>query len=95
MDQHLFGKVTSKLKYFYLLIFFIISSSCDKEDCYTIDEKKEINGNYYFYFDSRENQLPRGNQSTTQGSGYPDRFASGQVNKETYDSVNVGDKYCN
>ena len=72
----------------------MLAFSCEKEDCYIISEKRVIDGKYYFYFDARESyELNRGNNSG-QGSGYPDRFASGQVNKETYDSVNVGDNYC-
>ena len=36
----------------YLLIFsFILFFSCGKnDDCVEIEEKREINGEYYFYF---------------------------------------------
>ena len=75
-------------------LFIAAFLSCNKEDdCYTITEKRIVDNKYYFYFDVQENyDLP---QDTQQGSGYPDRYASGQVDKETYDSTNVGDKYCN
>ena len=77
-------------------LFIVAFLSCNKEDdCYTITEKRIVDNKYYFYFDAQElNNLPQ-NSNPNQGSGYPDRYASGQVDKETYDSTNVGDKYCN
>ena len=102
MDLHLYGRNTSSLNIhvymkvkFISFLFIVIFFSCNKEDCYTITEKRIIDGKYYFYFDAQESyNLPQ-NNLPNQGGGYPDEFASGQVDKETYESTNVGDKYCN
>ena len=78
------------------LLFLIIFSSCNKEDCHTIREKNIIDGQYYFYFNTPLNDGPGySSVDDLNSSGYiPDRYASGIVDKDTYDSTNIGDKYC-
>ncbi|MBC8305444.1 MAG: hypothetical protein H8E55_57985 [Pelagibacterales bacterium] len=102
MDLHLYGRNTSSLNIhvymkvkFISFLFLVIFFSCNKEDCYTITEKRIIDGKYYFYFDAQENYNLTQNNLPNQGGVYLDEFASGQVDKETYESTNVGDKYCN
>ena len=48
----LYGNITSKMKYIYLLLISFSIFSCDKEKCYTIEGKEIINGDYYFLLDN-------------------------------------------
>tara|TARA_B100001250_G_scaffold270347_1_gene233347 strand:+ start:687 stop:935 length:249 start_codon:yes stop_codon:yes gene_type:complete len=80
-----------KLKYIGILSLIIFTSCSNKEDCFTITEKRVIDGKYYFYFDETDSYS---NQTPGLDSGYPDRYGSGQVDKETFESTNIGDKYC-
>lgn len=63
--------------------------SCSKEECVTIEDKQEINGNYYFFFG-------RGNRYTfdEQSLLVPDAQQSGKVSAEDFNRYQVGDQYC-
>jgi len=82
------------VKYFpiFLIMLFVY---CDKkDDCVKIEEKKEINGLYYFYFKAHFSST---SYTDNQGNSYQssqDRWSSGKVSKEVYDSHNIGDEYC-
>ena len=90
----LFGNITSRMKYIYLLLISLSLFSCDKEKCYTIEGKEIINGDYYFLLDNNQiNNPSRSNENLS--TGVPDPYGTGKVDKETYDSVSIGDKYCN
>ncbi len=91
MDQHLFGKVTSKYFSSIILFLLVLCFSCEKEKCYTIQGKEIINGEYYFLLN---NNVFTTNNSNRLSSGVPDPYGTGKVDKKTYDSVDVGDKYC-
>lgn len=91
MVQLISGKVTSKFFLSLILSSLLITFSCDKEKCYTIRGKEIINGEYYFLLN---NNVFTTNSSNRLSSGVPDPYGTGKVNKETYDSVNVGDQYC-
>ena len=76
----------------YVLIFsFILFFSCGKNDsCVEIEEKREINGEYYFYF-----RGSIGGVGGTNEDGFSeDRWGSGKVSKEVYDLHEIGDEYC-
>jgi hypothetical protein len=76
-------------------LFLIIFYSCSREDdCFTITEKRVIDGKYYFYFDAQDRSDAYPNNNPGLDGGYPDRYGSGQVDRETFESTNVGDKYC-
>ena len=83
------------MRFFYLLIFISILS-CEKERCYTVEGKRFTNGEYYLLlqnsgeFNRSYNNL--GNNNLT--SGVPDPYGTGKVDKETYESVSEGEKYC-
>ena len=101
-DLRLYGKNTNSLTIHHYMkvksivtLFLIIFFSCsNKEDCFTITEKRVIDGKYYFYFDAQDRYNVTPNNNPGLDSGYPDRYGSGQVDKETFESTNVGDKYC-
>ena len=83
------------MKIFYLLILVFIFS-CDKERCYTIEGKRVINGEYYLLLQNsgefNRSYNNSGNSNLT--SGVPDPYGSGKVDKETFESVSAGEKYC-
>tara|TARA_Y100001935_G_C17300474_1_gene508899 strand:+ start:465 stop:740 length:276 start_codon:yes stop_codon:yes gene_type:complete len=83
------------LRFFYLLIFTLFFS-CEKERCYTVEDKKIINGEYYLLLENSREFDRSTNYSDNSGlyTGVPDPYGTGKVDKETYDSVNAGDKYC-
>ena len=87
-----------KFVYFSLILFLI--SSCEKERCYTIEGKEIINGEYYLLlennssFGDRNNYSNSNNSNTGLYTGIPDPFGTGKVDKDTYESVNIGEKYC-
>ena len=78
------------------LILFVLISSCEKERCYDIEGKEIINGEYYLLLDKNNFQNMSNNYSNNSSlySGVPDPYGTGKVDKETYESVNIGDKYC-
>ena len=82
------------MKYIYLLLISFSIFSCDKEKCYTIEGKEIINGDYYFLLDNNQINNPSSNNENL-STGVPDPYGTGKVDKETYDSVSIGDKYCN
>ena len=75
-----------------MTIFFL---SCNKkDDCVKIEDKKEINGFYYFYFKASGLGNSQGNGNISSGGFSEDRWGSGKVSKEVFDSHNIGDEYC-
>ena len=90
----LFGNITSRMKYIYLLLITLSLFSCDKEKCYTIEGKEIINGDYYFLLDNNQINNPSSSNENLSTS-VPDPYGTGKVDKETFDSVSIGDKYCN
>ena len=86
-----FGNNMNKLKYLFFFLL-VMTLSCEKEErCYTVEGKEIINGEYYFLLDN--NHFYSSNRDIN--SGIPDPYGTGKVNRETYNSVNIGDKYCN
>tara|TARA_X000001036_G_scaffold207817_1_gene195416 strand:+ start:258 stop:509 length:252 start_codon:yes stop_codon:yes gene_type:complete len=81
-----------KVIYFSLLLFLI--SSCEKERCYTIEGKEIINGDYFFLLDNNRLYNESRSNNADSSAGIPDPYGTGKVDKETYDSVSVGEKYC-
>ena len=85
------GNNMNKLKYLFFFLL-VMTLSCEKEErCYTVEGKEIINGEYYFLLDN--NHFYSSNREIN--SGIPDPYGTGKVNRETYNSVNIGDKYCN
>ena len=84
-----------KFVYFSLILFLI--SSCEKERCYTIEGKEIINGEYYLLLDNNNSYGDRVNNSNNNNlyTGIPDPYGTGKVDKDTYESVSIGEKYCN
>ena len=82
------------MRFFYFLILVSILS-CEKERCYTVEGKEIINGEYYLLLENAR-QIDGSNYSSNIGlySGVPDPYGTGKVDKETYDSVTAGEKYC-
>ena len=70
--------------------------SCEKERCYTIKGKEIINGEYYLLLNNTREFDRSTNYSDNSGlyTGVPDPYGTGKVDKETYDSVSTGEKYC-
>ena len=70
--------------------------SCEKERCYTIKGKEIINGEYYLLLNNTREFDRSTNYSDSSGlyTGVPDPYGTGKVDKETYDSVSTGEKYC-
>ena len=81
-----------KVIYFSLLLFLI--SSCEKERCYTIEGKEIINGDYFFLLDNNRLYNESRSNNADSSAGIPDPYGTGKVDKETYDSVSAGEKYC-
>ena len=82
------------MRFFYFLILVSILS-CEKERCYTVEGKEIINGEYYLLLENSR-RIDGSNYSSNNGlySGVPDPYGTGKVDKETYDSVSAGEKYC-
>ena len=81
-------------KYF-LLVIFLISVGCAKdEECVILLNKEEANGNYYFYFRPNLNYLPRSQTNSIGSPGLNVNYASGKVSKEIFDQYGIGDEYC-
>ena len=86
------------MKFVYFSLIFFLISSCEKERCYTIEGKEIINGEYYLLLDNNDSYGDRINNSNTNNNlytGVPDPYGTGKVDKDTYESVSVGEKYCN
>ena len=83
------------MRLFYSLIFILILS-CEKERCYTIEGKEIINGEYYLLLENTREFDGSTNYSSNDGlyTGVPDPYGTGKVDKETYESVSAGEKYC-
>ena len=79
------------MRFFYFLMFISILS-CEKERCYTVEGKEIINGEYYLLLENTRDYNNSGNSNLT--SGVPDPYGTGKVDKETYESVSEGEKYC-
>jgi len=80
----------NKMKHIFLLIISISIFSCEKEKCYTVEGKEIINGEYYFLLEN--NDLYSNSRSENLSKGIPDPYGTGKVDKETFDSVSIGDK---
>ena len=83
------------MRLFYSLIFISILS-CEKERCYTIEGKEIINGEYYLLLENTREFDSSTNYSSNDGlyTGVPDPYGTRKVDKETYESVSAGEKYC-
>ncbi len=83
------------MRLFYSLIFISIFS-CEKERCYTIEGKEIINGEYYLLLENTREFDGSTNYSSNDGlyTGVPDPYGTGKVDRETYESVSAGEKYC-
>ena len=84
----------------YLSLLIVIIFSCEKERCYTIEGKEIINGEYYLLLDNNNSYGDRSNSNNYSSNnnlytGVPDPYGTGKVDKETYESVGIGEKYCN
>ena len=88
------------MKLIYLSLVFLLILSCEKERCYTIEGKEIINGEYYLLlenngsFGDRNNYSNSSNSNTGLYTGIPDPYGTGKVDKDTFESVNIGEKYC-
>ena len=82
------------MKVIYFSLLFLLISSCKKESCYTIEGKEIINGDYYFLLDINLLYNESRSNNADSSAGIPDPYGIGKVDKETYDSVSIGDKYC-
>ena len=71
------------LKNLTLAVLFLFFINCKNSDCITIEEKIEVNGNYYFLFSNE-----------TYNSNIEFDNNSGQVNFQTFQNYQVGDVYC-
>ena len=80
----------------YLLFFvFLLFLNCDKRDeCVDITDKREINGLYYFYFKAKMTGSYTNSQGNSSNGFSENRWASGEVTEEIYNSFNIGDEYC-
>lgn len=74
-----------------LLLIGILFSTCSQEDCVQIENKKEINGSYYFFFGRGDRYT---NNSDELSLYVPDSQQSGEVDYDTYNSYQIGDNYC-
>ena len=94
MDLPLFGHNMSKYEVSLLFLFALILS-CEKEKCYTIEGKEIINGEYYLLLENTREFDRSSNYSSNNGlyTGVPDPYGTGKVDKETYDSITIGEKY--
>ena len=83
------------MRFLYFFLFALILS-CEKEKCYTIEGKEIINGEYYLLLENTREFDGSSNYSSNNGlyTGVPDPYGSGKVDKETYDSITIGEKYC-
>jgi|TARA_B100000768_G_scaffold92041_1_gene86091 hypothetical protein len=84
------------MKVIYFSLLFLLIYSCEKERCYTIEGKEIINGEYYFLLDnsSTGNRNNYSNNNDNLYTGVPDPYGTGKVDKETYESTGIGEKYC-
>ena len=79
------------MKVIYFSLFFLLICSCEKDRCYTIEGKEIINGEYFFLIDNNST----GNRNNYNlYTGVPDPYGTGKVDKETYESTGIGEKYC-
>ena len=83
------------MRFFYFLIFISILS-CEKERCYTVEGKEIINGEYYLLLENTREFNSSTNYSSNNGlyTGVPDPYGTGKVDRETYESISAGEKYC-
>ena len=84
------------MKVIYFSLFFLLICSCEKDRCYTIEGKEIINGEYFFLIDNNSTGN-RNNYSSNNDNlytGVPDPYGTGKVDKQTYESTGIGEKYC-
>ena len=86
------------MKVLCLSLLFLLICSCEKERCYTIEGKEIINGEYYLLLDNNNSYGDRNNSTNNTNNnlytGIPDPYGTGKVDKDTYESVSIGEKYC-
>ena len=86
------------MKFVYFSLILFLTTSCEKERCYTIEGKEIINGEYYLLLDNKNSYGDRINNSNNSNNnlytGIPDPYGTGKVDKDTYESVSIGEKYC-
>ena len=79
-----------------IVLLLLLGVGCTKKsDCITIAEKREVNGNFYFYWEDQDAFTTTNNNLDNSLTGVPDRYASGQVSTEDFKAYAVGDEYCN
>ena len=79
-----------------IVLLLLLGMGCTKKsDCITIAEKREFNGNFYFYWEDQNAFTTTNNNPDNSLTGVPDRYASGQVSAEDFKAYAVGDEYCN
>ena len=79
-----------------IVLLLILGVGCTKKsDCITIAEKREVNGNFYFYWEDQDTFTTSNNNPDNSLTGIPDRYASGQVSAEDFKAYALGDRYCN
>lgn len=79
-----------------IVLLLLLGVGCTKKsDCITIAEKRELNGNFYFYWEDQDAFTTTNNNPDNSLTGVPDRYASGQVSAEDFKAYAVGDEYCN
>ena len=79
------------MKFHLLILISLGILSCSEEDCVTIEEKQEINGNYYFFFGEGDRYTFNPDE---QSLLIPDAQQSGKVTAEDFNQYQVGDQYC-
>ena len=80
-----------------LIVLLLAGVGCTKKsDCITIAEKREVNGNFYFYWEDQSAFTTTTNNNTDNSpTGIRDRYASGQVSAADFKAYAVGERYCN
>ena len=85
------------MKVIYFSLLFLLICSCEKDRCYTIEGKEIINGEYFFLIDNNSSGNRNNYSSNNNNNLYtsvPDPYGTGRVDKETYESTSIGEKYC-
>ena len=92
MELLSFGSSMNNIRSISFFFIILVFNSCEKENCYRIVGKEIINNEYYFLLDN--NNVLEYNRNTNESSGIPDPYGTGKVDRETYDSVQIGENYC-
>jgi len=81
-------------RYILLLSIFLFLNCNKRDECVDITDKKQIDGLYYFYFKAKMTGSYTNNQGNSSNGFSQNRWASGEVSEEIYNSFNIGDEYC-